>query len=909
MAGEHRIVALGAGEDGSRGESTEALDLPIDSALHDGGSAPGESWDSAWVASHEEPEADQGWIAPILAGAVASGWTALFLSAHIDRLLADPPLSEIAYLVSEWCIPVLLIAAVWLLVMRNSAREAVRFGHVARSLAGESQLLEQRLTAVNRELSLAREFMASQSRDLESLGRIAAERLSSNAERLQDLVRENGTRVETLSEVSTAALENMEKLRGQMPVIASSAKDVTNNIANAGRTAHAQLEDMVSGFRRLNEFGTASSQLVGQLKEQVAETLGEFSNQCDHLETLVAGRLGSLGESTQALRAELDRHEAEALAAIRERAAELTGEIEATRARLDTDEAESLTALRARLGALRDESEVVSRSLRDAESRAADSLRQSLASFRGEQAAAIDDLSGAQAASVENLGQRLAQLRAEQAAALRDVETAQRDALAALGDGLDRLAADAERAEAELVQRSRRFATEADERQARQVEQERHAVARIQHMLSELDAAIAERLERHRIQADALGSRAAAVTGEMESFEARLSAIVESSEQSETRISDNVTRLINRLADARTTLTAADHDIGRLTDDSVRLLDLIHATAKQADSALPDALGRSEEKLSRLVDGVGVVAEGLHDALAHSDALAGKVEESAGQLDALALALQQSLARAGETGSEHEALLTRLRAHVEDIAQASEGAAGHAREQLAEALETLRGAIDETVARLETDSAGRIQRVAGALGDESASAIEKVMRTKVAEVSGQLEQAVSHAAGISREATVQLHGQLEKVEELVASLERRVDTAREKAEEQVDNDFARRAALITEALNSASIDIASVLSEEVTDTAWAAYLRGDRGIFTRRAVRLLESGDAKAIQQTFERDDAFREHVSRYIHDFESILRQVLSTRDGNAMGVTLLSSDMGKLYVALAQAIERLRS
>ena len=31
-------------------------------------------------------------------------------------------------------------------------------------------------------------------------------------------------------------------------------------------------------------------------------------------------------------------------------------------------------------------------------------------------------------------------------------------------------------------------------------------------------------------------------------------------------------------------------------------------------------------------------------------------------------------------------------------------------------------------------------------------------------------------------------------------------------------------------------------------------------------------------------------------------------TRDGHALSVTLLSSDMGKLYVALAQAIERLR-
>jgi hypothetical protein len=35
----------------------------------------------------------------------------------------------------------------------------------------------------------------------------------------------------------------------------------------------------------------------------------------------------------------------------------------------------------------------------------------------------------------------------------------------------------------------------------------------------------------------------------------------------------------------------------------------------------------------------------------------------------------------------------------------------------------------------------------------------------------------------------------------------------------------------------------------------------------------------------------------------------VLSSRDGSALGVTMLSSDTGKLYVALAQAIDRLKT
>ena len=67
--------------------------------------------------------------------------------------------------------------------------------------------------------------------------------------------------------------------------------------------------------------------------------------------------------------------------------------------------------------------------------------------------------------------------------------------------------------------------------------------------------------------------------------------------------------------------------------------------------------------------------------------------------------------------------------------------------------------------------------------------------------------------------------------------------------------------------------------------------------------------EAREIGALYDADDGFREHANRYIHDFEAMLRQILTLRDGSPLGVTLLSSDMGKLYVALAQAIERLRN
>ena len=53
---------------------------------------------------------------------------------------------------------------------------------------------------------------------------------------------------------------------------------------------------------------------------------------------------------------------------------------------------------------------------------------------------------------------------------------------------------------------------------------------------------------------------------------------------------------------------------------------------------------------------------------------------------------------------------------------------------------------------------------------------------------------------------------------------------------------------------------------------------------------------------------SFREHVNRYVDDFEGMLRDILAGRNGNSLAITILSSDVGKLYVGLAQAIERLR-
>jgi hypothetical protein len=229
--------------------------------------------------------------------------------------------------------------------------------------------------------------------------------------------------------------------------------------------------------------------------------------------------------------------------------------------------------------------------------------------------------------------------------------------------------------------------------------------------------------------------------------------------------------------------------------------------------------------------------------------------------------------------------------------------------RLIEALVRVGETADATADRAREALATVIPDAAHALGQASAEAMRRASSTSVEQQITSLTEAGEAAVEAAQRLSERLSRQMLAIADSTAVVESRIEEARVERENADQDTFSRRVSLLIESLNSASIDINKTLSTEVSDSAWSAYLKGDRGVFTRRAVRLLDAGEAREILRLYDEDQAFREQVNRYIHDFEAMLRAVLAQRDGSALGVTLLSSDMGKLYVALAQAIERLRS
>ncbi|MBA3054291.1 MAG: ATPase [Sphingomonadales bacterium] len=934
-----RIVAFGPGgeQPSQAGESSAAAaEQPL--VMKD-----------EWLADPEDtpddeapPPARHEWavsvLAPVVALVAIVGWTGFFLWAMRGRLAGSVSADEAVALLGNWATPVLLVCVIWLIGMRTSRREARRFGDIAQLLSTESANLEGRLTAVNRELSLAREFIAAQARDLESLGRVAGDRMSEHADRLQELIRDNGAQVDAIASVSTTALENMERLRGQLPVIASSAKDVANNIGHIGRTANGSVSELTAAFERLAASGEASEAKAGDLQTRIDSSLTLFDERLEHLQNVVAARIeelehrgeelrgrldsqesaalaalqsraATLGDTFEANRRQLENQEVDALAALRSRAAALAEEFKANRQQLDSHETESLAALRSRAAALAEELETNRLELESQEVAALTALRTRLGTLHEEATTLAHALREGESNAMQALLATKNRIETDIRATVERLDRLDRDALDAARSRIASLSQEAGEFDDRLAERNAQFSEETEQRLAVAAARHDAEVARVAALFEQIDASLSDRHARQDKQQQDLARQSEAIAARMDGLSEQIAAISAFGNQAEQSLGTGLALLTQRLAESRDALAGTDVAVGQLTDGATSLLDLLKASTEQSRDELPAALAGSEERLAEWELRVAELRDTVESAAARGDTLADSVTatrtslgQSLGELGELQSAL-------GDGARQHSETLDGLRETLAALDRDSLAIAAQAQAQLTAAIEQLAEATRATVNNLGDDTHGAVTRLANRLGEDSAAAIDRIMRVRMAEAVGQLEQAAGHAAGVSREAAIQLRDQLAKVDELAGNLERRVAHARTRAEEQVDNDFARRVALITESLNSNAIDVAKALSTEVTDISWAAYLRGDRGVFTRRAVKLIDTAEAREITRIYEDDMEFRDHVSRYIHDFEAMLRQLLSTRDGHALGVTLLSSDIGKLYVVLAQAIERLRS
>lgn len=398
------------------------------------------------------------------------------------------------------------------------------------------------------------------------------------------------------------------------------------------------------------------------------------------------------------------------------------------------------------------------------------------------------------------------------------------------------------------------------------------------------------------------------LTSQIGALDDTLAALGQRSESQSTQMATALAALRDATATLRQEVDSSTQEASALVGRAGEVATALDSVGERLRSELPPALAEVEARAAAMRDTALAAVEPVQ---AMRDAAAGGTAQlaQAEKLVASSRASLEGLLAGLDGGVAH--IDARLREIAEAASQADTAASLLVREtgpELVEALirvrESARAAASharEAITAVIPESAANLAEAAKAAVGESVTAS---VREQIAELEASAQRATTAAGTASERLTRQLLG----LGQNAAALEARIAEEQAARDEQTREAMPRRVALLIESLNSTAIDVTKLLSNDVTDTAWSAYLKGDRGVFTRRAVRLLDSGEAREVLRHYDQELDFREQVNRYINDFEAMLRRVLADGDGNALAVTLLSSDMGKLYVALAQAIQHLR-
>ncbi|QLC21678.1 hypothetical protein HFP51_05490 [Parasphingopyxis sp. CP4] len=434
------------------------------------------------------------------------------------------------------------------------------------------------------------------------------------------------------------------------------------------------------------------------------------------------------------------------------------------------------------------------------------------------------------------------------------------------------------------------------------------AAAALDERIASTDAALSafsNRLDEHRTATSATLGDLGTGLGDIEG---RISSLSEDGATHARALGEELDSLGREMAALGESIGGNDEATERLIARAAEVKAALDLSASSLSDALPEAFAATEERAVHLKEAITDLAPELETLQKLADDTSSFISVTGESLEDQRSQVGVFVERVGDRITAMRTDIDSIEAALTHSSEQAESIADGAAPRLIETLMQVRETADQAAEKARAAFGEVIPQSAAALTEATQAAMTDALGENVEARIAELTAASERAAETATTAIANLDRKIAEIESRNSSVQQQLRETEASAEEATLDGFARSVTLLIESLNSTAIDVSKILSNEVTDTAWAAYLKGDRGIFSRRAVRLLDTGEAREIVAEYENNSDFREQVNRYVHDFEAMLRRVLTARDGAPLAVTLLSSDNGKLYVALAQAIERLR-
>ncbi|MFZ5609129.1 MAG: hypothetical protein ACOY99_05930 [Pseudomonadota bacterium] len=769
----------------------------------------------------------------------------------------------------------------------DHARKTVH--HSTERLAAHTQALGEAAAAGESRLSSVLAALAAQNEQLQQTTQATEERLD---ERALSLTRREADYRAAIADLSLAIRNAHEALKGDAESLAAIVaqtdhhagtlrarlREEADKLAKAADTAAARTKAAAQGFH--DEAGgieARASATVASIEKASARLRAGLGETLD----LAERRMASLGEEMTASGAAIEgRIEdiatrlAERMAAMNETASTASATLDEASASAGQRAAEQMATLKSQLSAharaLLDDAERTRRDLGEMAARFSDEMKKSLAGARAALAADREALD----ALTEKLG-----------TAASDVAQAGSSARAML-----------ETTSTGLVQQSATLAASAEENsgriaaiESRIADQQRglealfatldqsfeKALGAFTQRATALNTLAAEHRSGLETQTAALTERLARLKAALDATAADITAAGENFGQAADEISTSTQKQAERI----------DSSMQRLTAQRVQVMDELDKLGGQ----LTDACERAADKLAALDLDQGQVSAGLAAVSRTLDEQLSKVRRALREVDETA---QQGAVQVGATYLSAMARARKVAVEAVDAARAASG-------DVARAIED---SISAALARLGTEKSAHVSAVEGEIA-QSAQRIAARLEAALDEVA----KAATRTGATAETAAKRVTGQAAQMMKDSENLTARIAALEGRLEGLAQADLVRTSSLIIEGLNSTAIDLNRALSAEVSDDLWASYLAGDKSIFTRKTVKLGDRATRAAIAKRYDGDGEFRDNVRRYLKDFELLMARAMAGRQASALSVALVSSELGKLYVLLAQSVKRL--
>lgn len=850
----------------------------------------------------DDPAAGSGdaWVKRVRIGLtlVAVAWIGFAGWAMIASgdLRAGP--SAFANAIATLLVPLTLLALTYLLLVRNSRSESRRYLDTARALRTEADLLELRLGRIATQLEAARQTMQDQAELLDSYGAAASSNMEASAELIASRAHASAERAEAAERAGAALMAQMDALIGTIPELEDRTGRMAAQIMDNGHALGDRIDTLEARLHALGELSddarartlSATKSLSSQLT-QLQEATRSASEEVTGMAEIAAGRIDATAQTArQAMdrtRQDVDAQSAALTALVEVAQAGVTTTSESVREALVADLDRAQADLRERLDQAMAQVRETMAASDDGLSRRAETLTALVAAAQAGIGSASEHVMGVLVRDMDVIEQELRQRmggaldRAEEALTFTDsrlsAQTAALDALIARSrESLDAIGSD--------------------------------TVVGLTDSVGDVESRLHQINDMVEGQKALMTSLHAGLNDSIAGTESRFATLEETTLARSARMTDALTRLTAETQRIDGALAAGGLTADKLIGSAETLLVALDSSVRELDETYPGALERFDARIEQSRVLLASATPEMERLEAISQALVGRAEEAESLLRGQGSRLTEWLESTQSGLEANRQLVDRLRVALDGAHQDATRITEGAGPLLVTALLRVKDTADQAAERARQALARAIPDAAQQLGDASEAAMQRALGDKVAAQIEQVAKVAEEAIKAAHQASERLTRQLLTIADTSANVEQRIAQAEQASEDRDRDHFARRSASLIESLNSTAIDVTKILSNDVTDTAWSAYLKGDRGVFTRRAVKLLDAGESREIALHYDDDAEFRDHVNRYIHDFESMLRIILSARDGNALGVAVLSSDMGKLYVALAQAIERLR-